>query len=286
EGNAKSFPQPGSHNSLPNNGFGGLFHGGLAQPNPTQGVGRILGLPYAGTTMYAAASPNCSAASRWCGLSSTRKSARSRRTSFQRAGSSSQEWDSANHRPRPNDSALSTYRRGLTDHSTSSKRGRRRSSSSAQPGCSCQPTTLGPSIKGTPSVSSRSNAIRRKSRLRWPNGPAQQPRGLRTLPTPRKQTCPRGLLQFLVRRTSADQVFVDLAILHDDDEVPGRVRDQFDVLEGVAIDEQQIGQCAFFHDPQPARIGAALPAQGQKLRVRPGRHDERFGGGVPAFQFD
>ena len=41
-----------------------------------------------------------------------------------------------------------------------------------------------------------------------------------------------------VRRPSVNQVLVDLAVLHNDDEVLSRVRDQFDVLEGVAIDQQ------------------------------------------------
>src|SRR5262249_54477550 len=75
----------------------------------------------------------------------------------------------------------------------------------------------------------------------------------------------------IVRRPSANQALVDPAILHDDEEVLGRVRDQFDVLEGVAIDQQQIGQCAFFHDTQLAGIGVALPRHGQELGIGPGR---------------
>src|SRR5215813_11746605 len=40
------------------------------------------------------------------------------------------------------------------------------------------------------------------------------------------------------RRHSANQVFIDLAVLHNDNEVLGRVSYQFNILDGVAIDQQ------------------------------------------------
>ena len=47
-------------------------------------------------------------------------------------------------------------------------------------------------------------------------------------------------------------ILVDLAVLHDDDEVLGRVLDQLDVRDRVAVDQQQVGERAFLDDAELA----------------------------------
>ena len=39
-------------------------------------------------------------------------------------------------------------------------------------------------------------------------------------------------------------VLIDLAVLHDDDQVLGRILDQLDVGDWIPVDQQQIGKCA------------------------------------------
>src|SRR5262249_42738636 len=61
------------------------------------------------------------------------------------------------------------------------------------------------------------------------------------------------------RRTSiAKGVLVDLAVLHDDLEVLGGVGDQVDVLQRIAVDQQQIGKRALLHDTELAGIRIAF----------------------------
>jgi hypothetical protein len=53
------------------------------------------------------------------------------------------------------------------------------------------------------------------------------------------------------------EVLVDFPVFHDDQEVLGGILDEFDVLQRVAVHQQQIGQCAFFHHTELAGIGIA-----------------------------
>src|SRR5262249_14276349 len=77
-------------------------------------------------------------------------------------------------------------------------------------------------------------------------------------------------------------VFEDFPVLHDDDEVLCRIFDELDVGDRVAVGEQEVGECAFLDHPELAGIRIALAGQLQQLGIRPGRHDQRFGGCVPA----
>jgi hypothetical protein len=49
----------------------------------------------------------------------------------------------------------------------------------------------------------------------------------------------------------------DLAVLHDDDEVPCRIFQQLDVGDRVAVDEQQVAERAFFNDSELAQARIA-----------------------------
>ena len=55
-----------------------------------------------------------------------------------------------------------------------------------------------------------------------------------------------------------------------------------DVFEGVAVDEQQVGERAFFDDAELAGVGVAFAGEREQLGVGAGGHREDFGGGVPA----
>ena len=61
----------------------------------------------------------------------------------------------------------------------------------------------------------------------------------------------------------AKGVLVDPAVLHDDLEVLGGVGDQVDILQRIAVDQQQIGKRALFHDAELAWIRTALAGQCQ-----------------------
>ncbi len=71
-------------------------------------------------------------------------------------------------------------------------------------------------------------------------------------------------------------------ILHDNFEVLGGIGDQVDILQWIAVDQQQIGKRALFHDAELARIRTAFAGQCQQFGVGSGRHGERFGWTVPA----
>ena len=47
---------------------------------------------------------------------------------------------------------------------------------------------------------------------------------------------------------------LDPPILHDDLEVLGGVGDQVDILQWIAVDQQQIGERSLFHDAELARL--------------------------------
>src|SRR5262249_8024898 len=73
-----------------------------------------------------------------------------------------------------------------------------------------------------------------------------------------------------------------LSVLHDEDKVRGRIRDQLDVFDRVAVNEKQVCQCALLDDTQLAWVGAALSGHREQLGVGSRGHDERFRGRVPA----
>jgi hypothetical protein len=59
---------------------------------------------------------------------------------------------------------------------------------------------------------------------------------------------------------------------------------RFDVLDRVAIDEQQVCQCALLHHAKLAAIGAALAGELEQFGIGPGGHDQHFRGRVVAGQ--
>ena len=78
------------------------------------------------------------------------------------------------------------------------------------------------------------------------------------------------------------RIFVDYAILHNDQKVFVRVFDELDVFRRIAIDEQQICECAFLDDTKLAGIGIDKPGKCHQLTIIRGGHLERFGRRVPA----
>ena len=80
------------------------------------------------------------------------------------------------------------------------------------------------------------------------------------------------------------RIFVDRAVLHDDQKVFVGIFEELDVLQRIAVDQQQICQCALFHDAKLARIGVDKSRQRHQLAIVRGGHLERFGRGVPADQ--
>src|SRR5262250_1823542 len=73
--------------------------------------------------------------------------------------------------------------------------------------------------------------------------------------------------QALVPKSLRQRVLVDLSVLHDEDEVSGRVGNQADVSDRVSVHEQQIGEGAFFDDAHLAGIRVALARHRQQLSV-------------------
>ena len=59
-------------------------------------------------------------------------------------------------------------------------------------------------------------------------------------------------------------VLEDLSVLHDDDEVLCRIFDQVDVGNWIAVDEQEVGECALLNHAELAGIRIALTGQRQK----------------------
>lgn len=54
-----------------------------------------------------------------------------------------------------------------------------------------------------------------------------------------------------------DCVFVNLTVLHDYDKVFARVCHKIDVLQRIAVHQDQVSQRAFFHHAQLSRVGIA-----------------------------
>jgi len=54
--------------------------------------------------------------------------------------------------------------------------------------------------------------------------------------------------------------FVNDSVLHDDCEVLTGIPDQVDIRERIPIDQQKVGQCAFFNNPKFALIRRARTA--------------------------
>ena len=69
---------------------------------------------------------------------------------------------------------------------------------------------------------------------------------------------------------------MDLSVLHDDKEILSRIRDKLDVVDWIAVDEQQIGERALLHNPQLPRIGIARARQAKQLSVGGRRHRQYF----------
>ena len=79
-------------------------------------------------------------------------------------------------------------------------------------------------------------------------------------------------------------IFVDCAILHNDQKNFVGVFDEFDVFQRIAIDQQQICERALFHDTEFAGIGIDKPGEGHQLAIVRGGYFERFDRRVPADQ--
>jgi len=48
--------------------------------------------------------------------------------------------------------------------------------------------------------------------------------------------------------SSRQRVLVDLPSLHDDQEILGRIGDESDVLQRIAVDQEEIRECSDLHD--------------------------------------
>jgi hypothetical protein len=51
---------------------------------------------------------------------------------------------------------------------------------------------------------------------------------------------------------TAETIFVDFAVLHDDPDVLVGIGDQVDIFQRVAVDQQQIGKRTLLHNPELA----------------------------------
>ena len=80
-------------------------------------------------------------------------------------------------------------------------------------------------------------------------------------------------------------VLVNPAIFHDDHEVYLGILDELDVLNRVAIHEQQICQRAFLDDPELAGLGAAQAGEREQFRVGGRGHGERLCRRIPLDHF-
>src|SRR5690242_15228371 len=89
--------------------------------------------------------------------------------------------------------------------------------------------------------------------------------------------CGSNPQMFALSRLALKTVLVDLSVLHDDQEILCRILDEPDVLDRIAIDQQEIGQRALFHHAQLAGIGISLAGQSEQLGIRRCCHDQRFG---------
>jgi len=58
-------------------------------------------------------------------------------------------------------------------------------------------------------------------------------------------------------RSLAQQILIDFAIFHNDEEIVGWIRDQPNLLQGIAVNENQNRQCPGFHNAELAGIRIA-----------------------------
>src|SRR5216683_1473778 len=77
-------------------------------------------------------------------------------------------------------------------------------------------------------------------------------------------------------------VLVDRAVLHDDQKVLVRVCDDLNVLQWIAVYQQQICKCTNLDDTKLAGIGIDKPGERHQLAIVRCRHLECFGRRVPA----
>jgi hypothetical protein len=84
--------------------------------------------------------------------------------------------------------------------------------------------------------------------------------------TRRMRSWPRfltGRITSLRRKSSLGQsIFVDRAVFHNHNKVFAGIFDELDIFQGIAIDHQQICECALFHDAKLAGIGVDKPGEG------------------------
>jgi hypothetical protein len=65
-------------------------------------------------------------------------------------------------------------------------------------------------------------------------------------------------------------IFVDRAILHNHQKVFAGVFDELDIFQRIAVDQQQIGERAFFDDTKPDGIRAQMgPTTKADLSIHP-----------------
>src|SRR5262245_36770524 len=76
--------------------------------------------------------------------------------------------------------------------------------------------------------------------------------------------------------TSAEKVFEDDAIFHDDEKVLLGIGNEVQILERVAVDEEQVGERAFLDDADLPRVLVALAGHHEELAVGGGRHFEHL----------
>lgn len=72
------------------------------------------------------------------------------------------------------------------------------------------------------------------------------------LPWNRARPCPSNSAMTLL--LTGKRILVDDSIFHDDLEILGGVGKKADIVQGISVDEQQIRECALFHDAELAGI--------------------------------
>jgi len=81
------------------------------------------------------------------------------------------------------------------------------------------------------------------------------------------------------RRRSVQQVLVDAAVLHDEDEARLGTLDERQIDRRVAIDQQQVGERALGDDAQRLAVGIALTGEFEQCAVVAGRDAQDLAGG-------
>src|SRR5580704_13642996 len=89
----------------------------------------------------------------------------------------------------------------------------------------------------------------------------------------------------LMNKVSLGQrVFVDRAVLHNDQKIFAGVFDDFDIFQRIAINQQQICECALFHDTKPARVRINKSGKRHQFPIVCSGHLKHLGRRVPAGQ--